>query len=178
MSLSLPIFKKNFQIGFDNLRLNSRFSMDAKESNMTIQFQTTTDNISSRMLNGFFEGWPNPPDSATHYRILEGSSHVVLAVSQQENQVIGYMTAISDGVSAAYIPHLEVLPAYRGQGIGSELVKRMLQQLNGIYMIDLLCDEDVIPFYEKVGMQRATGMVIRNYQNQSGLPVSQHEPHW
>lgn len=145
---------------------------------MNFQYQTNTDNISASMLTGFFEGWPNPPDSATHLRILRGSSHIVLAVSQPAIKVIGYITAVSDGVSAAYIPHLEVLPEYRGRGIGGELVKRMIEQLNGIYMIDLLCDENVVPFYEKLGLQKGRGMFLRNYQNQSGLPTKQNEPHW
>ena len=78
------------------------------------------------------------------------------------------ITAISDGVLAAYIPHLEVLPAYQGQGIGTELVRRMFDQLDHIYMIDLICDADVQPFYERVGMIRYTGMIRRNYEHQSG----------
>ncbi len=36
-------------------------------------------------------------------------------------------------------------------------------------MIDLLCDDDVIPFYEGLSFQRGGGMAIRNYHNQSGL---------
>ncbi|MEM7125588.1 MAG: GNAT family N-acetyltransferase [Chloroflexota bacterium] len=136
-----------------------------------IHYKTSVDGIAASMLIGFFEDWPNPPDSGTHLRILKGSSHIVLALPQSDEKVVGYVTAISDGVTCAYIPQLEVLPEYRGQGIGSELVKRMIKQLNGIYAIDLLCDEDVNPFYERLGMQQANGMFIRNYQNQAGLPV-------
>jgi hypothetical protein len=33
----------------------------------------------------------------------------------------------------------------------------------------LLCDDDVIPFYEGLSFQRGGGMAIRNYHNQSGL---------
>ncbi len=54
-------------------------------------------------------------------------------------------------------------------GIGSELVRRLREDLREIYMIDLLCDNDVIPFYEGLGFQRGGGMAIRNYHNQSGL---------
>jgi len=35
-------------------------------------------------------------------------------------------------------------------------------------MIDLLCDEELIPYYEKQGMSKATGALIRNYENQNG----------
>jgi hypothetical protein len=37
-------------------------------------------------------------------------------------------------------------------------------------MIDLLCDPDVQPFYGRLGMRPATGMLIRNYDRQSGRP--------
>ena len=134
-----------------------------------VQYRTSTEGITASMLTGFFVGWPNPPDSETHLRILNGSSHVVLAMDSLGERVIGFITAVSDGVSAAYIPHLEVLPEHQGVGIGRELVQRMLKQLNDIYMIDLLCDENVVPFYEKLGMNQAIGMYTRNYHNQSGL---------
>ena len=61
------------------------------------------------LRGGFFVGWPHPPSPETHLRVLRGSAYVVLALDGE--QVVGYITAITDGVLAAYIPHLEVLPA-------------------------------------------------------------------
>ena len=119
-------------------------------------------------LRGFFVGWPNPPTPETHLRILSGSDAVVLARDEATEAVVGFITAISDGVSCAYIPHLEVLPEYQGRGIGSELARRMLEKLSRLYMIDLMCDPDVQPFYARLGMRPATGMLIRNYDRQSG----------
>jgi hypothetical protein len=43
----------------------------------------------------------------------------------------------------------------------------MLNQLSNLYMIDLLCDPDVQPFYERLGMHRTQGMLIRNYERQN-----------
>ena len=77
------------------------------------------------------------------------------------DRVVGFITAISDGVLAAYIPLLEVLPDYRGQGIGTELVRRLLHKLNGLYMVDVLCDPGLQPFYARLGMLPSTGMMIR-----------------
>jgi hypothetical protein len=34
-------------------------------------------------------------------------------------------------------------------------------------MVDLLCDPDVQPFYERLGMRRATGMLIRHFDRQA-----------
>jgi ribosomal protein S18 acetylase RimI-like enzyme len=133
-----------------------------------ITYTHSPDGITADKLQGFFVGWPNPPKPETHLRILHGSSHFVLAIDDQTGQVVGFITAISDGVSAAYIPHLEVLPAWQKQGIGSELVKRMFDSLPHIYMIDLTCDPDLQPFYERFGMRPYTAMISRNYEHQSG----------
>jgi len=91
-----------------------------------------------------------------------------LAVEKQTRNVVGFITAISDEVLAAYIPFLEVLPEYQARGIGKKLMENMLSTLGGFYMIDLLCDQDLQEYYEKFNMFRSQGMMFRNYQNQSG----------
>jgi GNAT superfamily N-acetyltransferase len=118
-------------------------------------------------LQGFFAHWGKAPSPHTLLRILRGSSHIVLARVEETANIVGYITAISDGVSCAYIPHLEVHPDWRGQGIGTMLVQRMLTKLGNLYMIDLMCDADVMPFYERCGFQRYTGMIMRNYDRQA-----------
>jgi ribosomal protein S18 acetylase RimI-like enzyme len=77
---------------------------------------------------------------------------VVLA--KDGDRVVGFVTAISDGVLSAYIPLLEVLPEFQGRGIGSELVRRLFDRLGDIYMVDVVCDESVVPFYARFGLQR------------------------
>jgi len=124
--------------------------------------------IEPRHLAGFFVGWPNPPQPDTHLQVLLHSDAIVLAVDDATGQVVGYITAITDHVLAAYIPHLEVLPNYQGTGIGRALVERMLDKLRDIYMIDLVCDPDVESFYEKIGFRKVGGMCVRNYDRQAG----------
>lgn len=128
----------------------------------------TLDGISPEQLRGFFVGWPNPPSPHTFRRLLAGSSNIALALDG--NEVVGFITAISDGVLSAYIPLLEVKPEYQGRGIGRKLVTDMLEQLAGLYMVDLICDEKMRPFYERLGLKHGTGMLHRNYANQSGSP--------
>ncbi|MHC4081382.1 MAG: GNAT family N-acetyltransferase [Planctomycetota bacterium] len=124
--------------------------------------------IRPEQLAGFFEGWPDRPTPDTHLKILAASNDVVLAIDDQSGAVVGFITAISDGVLSAYIPLLEVLPDHRGQGIGHELLRRMLLRLDDLYMIDLICDARLQHFYQSVGMEPATGMMRRNYERQSG----------
>jgi ribosomal protein S18 acetylase RimI-like enzyme len=134
-----------------------------------IAYAQTPESLTAEQLTGgFWVGWPSHPSPEMHLRLLHSSDHLVLALDDDTNQVVGFITAISDGVLCAYIPLLEVLPAYQGQGIGAELVRRMLARLGDIYMIDLLCDPDIQPYYERFGMLRATGMMKRNYGRQAG----------
>src|SRR5215813_760106 len=113
-----------------------------------IQYTDSLAGVEAQDLTGFFVGWPNPANTETHLRILQGSYKIWLAFDNKK--VVGFITAISDGVLAAFIPLLEVLPEYQGQGIGLELTRRMLDSLKHLYSIDLMCDEDVQPFYEKL----------------------------
>ncbi|RDI42219.1 GNAT family N-acetyltransferase [Falsibacillus pallidus] len=131
-------------------------------------YKNSLEGISPDMLNGFFVGWPNRPSPETHLKMLKNSSKVVVAIDNNRNQVVGFITAISDGVLSAYIPFLEVLPAYQNKGIGNVLVKQILEELKEIYMVDLCCDDDLVPYYEKLGMFKANGMLFRNYERQSG----------
>ena len=94
--------------------------------------------IVADQLRGFFVDWPNPPTPDTHLRLLRGSGAVELAVDDATGRVVGFVTAVTDGVLSAYIPLLEVLPEYQGRGIGSELVRRLLSRLEHLYMVDLL----------------------------------------
>ncbi|MFE8702815.1 GNAT family N-acetyltransferase [Cytobacillus sp. FJAT-54145] len=131
-------------------------------------YKTSLEHITPEMLNVFFVGWPNPPQPETHLKLLKNSYKIVVALDEETKSVIGFISAISDGVLSAYIPLLEVLPEYQGRGIGQELVRRMLLELKDIYMVDLLCDENLQAYYEKAGMVKANGMLIRNYEMQSG----------
>lgn len=134
-----------------------------------IRYTDSLDSIDSCHLDGgFFVGWPNPPAAETHLRMLRGSAHVWLALDDETGDVVGFVNAISDGVLAAYVPLLEVLPDYQGRGIGRALMRRMLETLSGIYMVDLLCDAELQSYYERLGMRRATGMLVRNYAAQAG----------
>lgn len=133
-----------------------------------ITYRYSTHGITTDQLQGFFVGWPAKPTPKTHLRLLQGSDEVVIAVDDDTGAVVGFITAITDRVLSAYIPFLEVLPGYEGRGIGSELVRRMLARLEGLYMVDLLCDKQLMPFYERLGMRGATGAMLRKHEYQAG----------
>ena len=81
-----------------------------------ITYSDATESLTADELEGFFEGWQNPPSPEVHMNLLKNSDHVILACDDETGRVVGFVTAISDGVLSAYIPFLEVLPEYRGRG--------------------------------------------------------------
>ena len=125
--------------------------------------------ISAFQLEGFFEGWPNPPSTTTPLEILHRSFAVELAVTTDSEQVVGFINVLSDGLLSAYVPLLEVKGGYRGRGIGSQLVRRMLLRLGALYVIDIVCDPKLVPFYTSLGLRPGRAMCHRNYSAQSGL---------
>lgn len=137
-----------------------------------IDYLYSAKEISVGQLQGFFDGWPNPPSQEAHLRLLQQSDKVILAQDTSSGAIVGFITAITDGVLAAYIPLLEVIPEYQHQQIGRVLTQKMLEQLSNYYMVDLLCDTDIQPFYEQFGMKRATGMYLRNYDKQAGTTIA------
>ena len=98
-----------------------------------------------------------------------------MAVDTASGRVVGFANAISDGVLTAYIPLLEVLPDWQGRGIGRRLIERLSEQLDDLYMIDIVCDESLASFYEPLGFRTLTGMARRNYANQTGALDDQTE---
>jgi len=133
-----------------------------------ITYTDSTDGVTPDMLSGFFAGWPNPPSRTAHLKLLESSDEVMLALDHETGQVVAFVTAISDQLLCAFIPLLEVLPAYQGRGVGRELVRRMLGKLHGLYAIDLICDPELQPFYASLGMKPVSGMALRDNARQSG----------
>ncbi|MEA1972577.1 MAG: GNAT family N-acetyltransferase [Candidatus Cloacimonadota bacterium] len=131
-----------------------------------IIFLNSKQDITSEMIDGFFVGWQNAPNNQTFLNILGNSYKIVLAVSNKK--LVGFITAISDGILSAYIPFLEVLPQFQNKGIGAELVNRMKEELNNIYMVDLICDKSLEKYYKKFGFTKYSGMILRNYEFQNG----------
>ena len=59
-------------------------------------------------------------------------------------------------------------PAYKGQGTLIRTGAALLSQLEGLYMVDTACDDDLVPFYERFGMTRGNAVARRNDAAQSG----------
>ena len=128
-----------------------------------IAYSTDLTGLTAEHLDGFFVGWPSPPTRAQHLAVLHGSYRVVLARDTETDRIVGFVNMISDGVLTAFIPWLEVRPDHQGQGIGRELVRQLLLGTEHLYSIDLTCDENLRPYYERLGMLPLRGMAVRHW---------------
>lgn len=135
-----------------------------------IEYRDELEGLAPESLEGFFVGWPAYPSPEEHLEILRGSHAVWLAL--EGDRCVGFVNALSDGVFYAYLPLLEVLPSHQGRGIGRELVRRMLATLEGMYAVDLLCDDELKGFYEPLGFRPCVGMARRDYAAQGRLRAS------
>ena len=124
-----------------------------------ISYTSSLNDITVENLDGFFVGWASPLTLEQHYSHLSKCAYFVAALDG--SKVVGFISALSDGIGCAFIPLIEVLPKYQKKVIGTELMRRMLEILEDVIAIDLMCDEAVQGFYERFGMKKLTGMGLR-----------------
>ena len=111
-------------------------------------------------LSGFLAHWDFEPPAGTLFEMLSRSTDVILATEVESSMLCGYIAALSDGIACAYISALEVRPEYRRRGIGTKLLKQMVDRLN-VYGVYLSCAPAMTPFYEAAGFTSGTSMSRR-----------------
>lgn len=81
------------------------------------------------------------------------SSTFKFAVAKAEGRIIGMGRAISDGVSDAYIQDVTVDQKYRKRGIGSGIIRLLVQSLKAekIGWIGLISEPGAENFYNELG---------------------------
>jgi ribosomal protein S18 acetylase RimI-like enzyme len=119
------------------------------------------DSLVSNELDRFFQGWKSPPSLEVKNKLLDGSDLIITA--RENGKLVGFLTAISDGVMHAFITLVEVLEAYQGKGIGKHLMKLAILHFKGYYDIVLITDPDKGAFYKKFGFREIYGMHIRDF---------------
>jgi len=124
-----------------------------------LKFLTTPTPDQIRQITELYyaEGWMQPaPDNAELVtRIISGSHCFVIAV-MNKGEIVGMGRGISDGVSDAYIQDVTVKKTYRGQGIGSEIIRKLLERLraDGLTWIGLIAERNSQAFYSRLGFEK------------------------
>ena len=96
--------------------------------------------------------WTDAADNPSLVAGIVAGSHCFL-VARQAKTIIAMGRAISDRISDAYIQDVTVDPAFRGQGIGSQMVAALVARLeaDGIGWIGLIAEKKTHPFYRPLG---------------------------
>lgn len=93
-----------------------------------------------------------------HHKAFE-NSHTAVFVYDGE-RLVGFGRAISDGAYQAAVYDMAVIPEYQGQGIGSTIMRHILDRVGQCNVI-LYAALGKEPFYKKLGLRRMkTGMAL------------------
>jgi ribosomal protein S18 acetylase RimI-like enzyme len=93
-----------------------------------------------------------------HRRAFE-ASHTTMFV-YHATQLIGFGRAISDGVYQAAVYDVAVVPEFQDKGIGTIIMKKILESLSGCNVI-LYASPGKEEFYRKMGLRKMkTGMAL------------------
>ena len=97
-------------------------------------------------------------DADIHRKTFSASASVVFVFDDQ--QLIGFGRAISDGFIQAAIYDVAVLPSYQGCGIGKQMIEKIVNSLPGCNFI-LYAAPGKELFYQKLKFRRMkTGMAL------------------
>ncbi|MDQ1083564.1 MULTISPECIES: GNAT family N-acetyltransferase [Microbacterium] len=82
---------------------------------------------------------------------LDSAWRVVGAYRVDTGELVGFARAVSDGVSFAYLADVFVLDAYRGNGLGTRIVSRMIDEGPGPHFRWTLFTSDAHGLYRRFG---------------------------
>lgn len=96
-------------------------------------------------------------------RLLRNAS-ISLAARDGDGRLVGALLGLTDFAYWLYVTDLGVDRACARQGIGRALMKAALERAGGEkdIAVYLVANEDAVPFYEKLGMERSGDVMQYN----------------
>jgi GNAT superfamily N-acetyltransferase len=83
---------------------------------------------------------------------------------RREGELIGLARGITDQGTTLFVCDVLVKPEFQKQGIGSELMRRLIEPYREIYQIVLLTDPETLPFYRKLGYMHWESAALRMHR--------------
>lgn len=100
-------------------------------------------------------GWENYTRSPQMLERAYENSFLKIAAFDGE-RLIGMVRVVGDGASVVLIQDLLVRPEYQRKGIGSKLMRAVLERCKNVYQIELMTDdtEKTTSFYQSLGLKK------------------------
>ena len=115
-------------------------------------------------------GWTNYTNKPQMLeQALPHSLAVYLAFDGEK--IVGLIRLVGDGFSSVFVQDLIVLPSYQRQGIGSALMKEVLENFKEAYQVQLVTEETE----KNVGFYRSIGFEILSTYNCIGMTWANRE---
>ena len=110
--------------------------------------------------------WLHEHDPSHIPELVRSSFAFAIAVDQISGRAIGMGRVISDGVADAYIQDLVVLPEYREQGVGKNILQTLLRfcYSRKITWIALIAEPGTEEFYSRLGFSTMKDHVAMRFR--------------
>ncbi len=105
-------------------------------------------------------------------KLLKNAS-IFLAARNEDNLLVGVLLGVTDYAYWLFVTDLGVDRSYERQGIGRSLMKAALALAGGEkdIIVYLAAHEKAVPFYEKLGMKKADGVMVYNHVDWTAFTV-------
>ena len=98
--------------------------------------------------------------------LREGFRNSLLVLAAWEgDELLGIVRAVGDGFTIVFVQDILVLPAWQRRGIGTALLKAVLDRYPAVRQIELATDDDpkAIAFYKSLGFSDFAELGCRGF---------------
>lgn len=104
-------------------------------------------------------GWTNYTEKPE--MLKKAFENSLLSLGAYDNdKLVGVIRIVGDGASVVLIQDILVFPEYQRRGIGTQLLREVMDRYSSVYQMELMTDNTpkTVSFYQSVGFVKADDM--------------------